>query len=114
MTDKRIYNLDYEIDDPIVSELMDESTNPIYVYNSDNIDDENNIDEEELKDVYKQVLGLFDKFKSKPIIFGEQDIGKATVDVTTAKKSKAKRQVTRDEQELKQGIVKDEKSNSDN
>ena len=102
---KIIYNLDYEIDDQIVSELMDESTNPIYVYNSDNIDDENNIDEEELKDVYKQVMGLFDKFKSKPVIFGEQEIGKATIDIPTIKKSEAQRQVTRDEQVLEQGSI---------
>ena len=94
-------------DHPVVDELMDESTNPVYIYNSDNIDDENNIDEEELKDAYKQVMGLFDKFKSKPVIFGEQDIGKATIDVPTTKKSEAQRQVTRNEQELEQGITKE-------
>lgn len=103
---KKIFNLDYEIDDPIVSELMDESTNPIYVYNSDNIDDENNIDEEELKDVYKQVMGLFEKFKGAPVLFTDQDIGKVTVDTPTIKKSKAQRQVTTDEQELEQGEIK--------
>lgn len=108
---KKIYDptiveeLDDEIDDPIVSELMDESTNPIYVYNSDNIEDENNIDEEEIKDVYKQVMGLLDKFKSKPVIFGEQDIGKAIVNTPTIKKNEAQRQVTRDEKEIEQGNI---------
>ena len=43
-----------EIDDPIVSDLMDESTNPIYVYNSDNIDDEIDIDEEDCYSIYRR------------------------------------------------------------
>ena len=102
---KKIYNLDYEIDAPIVSELMNESTNPIYVYNSDNIDDEINIDEEELKDVYKQVMRLFEKFKSAPVLFTDQDIGRTTVDTPTTKKSEAQKQVTKDEQEIEQGEI---------
>lgn len=37
----------------------------------------------------------------------EQQIGKATVDTPTTRKSEAQRQVTRDEQELEQGIIKE-------
>lgn len=115
---RKIYNptieeeLEDEIDNPIVSELMDESTNPIYVYNSDNIDDEINIDEEELKYISKQVMGLFEKFKSEPVLFTDQEIGKATVSTPLEQKQEAKEVGAIDMREVEQMQVDDKKTNN--
>ena len=47
----------------------------------------------------------FDDMQTGRYSISEQQIGKATVGIPTIKKSEAQRQVTRDEQELEQGIV---------
>jgi hypothetical protein len=43
--------------------------------------------------------------REQSIGFSEQQIGKATVNVPTTKKSEAQKQVTRDEQVLEQGSI---------
>lgn len=48
----------------------------------------------------------FDDMQTGRYSISEQQIGKATAGIPTIKKSEAQRQVTRDEQELEQGIVK--------
>lgn len=63
--------------------------------------------QEKLEKYYSTIIDNIERFKTEPVLFEDQDIGKTTVDVTTTKKHEAQTQVTRDEQELEQGIVKE-------
>ena len=98
---------------------MDESTNPIYVYNSDNIDDEIDIDEEELKDVHNQVMGLLEKFKSDPVLYTDQEIGKATVlkskgtpEESAVEEVNSEKRIDSDMRDVRQMQVDGKKSNN--
>ena len=62
--------------------------------------------QEKLGKYYSTIIDSIERFKTEPVLFEEQDIGKTTVDVTTTKKHEAQTQVIRDEQELEQGNVK--------